>query len=174
MNHCDRASAARAPGPRGEEEGDGRANEEKSPLDETHPTLCSPLWRSLTLAASRPLTLSHRGPDMPQDIMSNSTWLSYLAGLLLDNMPDRTSGAGDKEQLAASSHRDAHRFVTSPPSAQPSGASSSSSSSFSQSTLPRHPNLDPGPLCPTPLILTSLSPPPPPPPPPPNPLAVSV
>lgn len=53
--------------------------------------------KTLTLAASRPLTLSHRGPDVPQDTMSNSTWLSYLAGLLLDHMPDRT--AGDKEQL---------------------------------------------------------------------------
>lgn len=31
---------------------------------------------------------------MPWDKMSNSTWLSYLAGLLLDHMPDRTAGAG--------------------------------------------------------------------------------
>lgn len=29
-----------------------------------------------------------------RDIMSNSTWLSYLARILLDHMPDRTAGAG--------------------------------------------------------------------------------
>lgn len=38
---------------------------------------------------------------MPCDTMSNSTWLSYLAGLLLDHMPDRTAGAGAGGQGAA-------------------------------------------------------------------------
>lgn len=66
-------------------------------LDKTHPRLCYSLWKTPTLAVSRPLTLSSRGPDVPWDTMSNSTWLSYLAGLLLDCMPDKT--AGDKEQL---------------------------------------------------------------------------
>lgn len=54
---------------------------------------------------SSPLALSHRGPDMPCDTMSNSTWLSYLAGLLLDHMPDRTAGAGAGGQRGAAWRR---------------------------------------------------------------------
>lgn len=53
---------------------------------------------TLTLAVSCPLTLSHQGPNMPPDIMSNSTWLSYLAGLLWDYMPDRTAGEEEEEE----------------------------------------------------------------------------
>lgn len=50
-----------------------------------------------TLAVSHPLALSHRGPNVPCNTMSNSTWPSYLARLLLDHMPDRTAGAGGGE-----------------------------------------------------------------------------
>lgn len=38
---------------------------------------------------------------MPCNTMSNSTWLSYLARLLLDHMPDRTAGAGGGGELEA-------------------------------------------------------------------------
>ena len=57
--------------------------------------------KTLTLAVSRPLTLSHQGPNMPPDTMSNSTWLSYLAGLLWDYMPDRTAGEEEEEEEEA-------------------------------------------------------------------------
>lgn len=49
---------------------------DKKLIQENCSALCG---KTLTLAVSRPLTLSLRGPDVPRDTMSNSTWLSYLA-----------------------------------------------------------------------------------------------
>lgn len=49
----------------------------------------------LKLKVTLNLTLSHQGPNVPRNTMSNSTRLSYLAGLLPpDRRSDKTAGAG--------------------------------------------------------------------------------